>query len=152
MSDLTRTPGNRPMLLRTQIQFSRLLLASFLLCILTTSLRSQSPQTSVSGTVLRKTGTHVANAHVSLKNVASGETQTVVGKDDGSFTAGNVSPGTYEVIVSAPAFADWKTTVTIREGANQLMHIVLEDAATGPAEKRQGETSGVSEVVSFLRA
>lgn len=28
------------------------------------------------------------------------------------------------------------------------MHIVLEDAATGPAEKRQGETSGVSEVVS----
>ena len=137
------------MQLRTQIGFSCVFVASFFLfCILTTPLRAQSPQASVSGTVLSKTGTRVANAQVSFKNAASGETQTVAGKDDGSFTAGNVSPGTYEIIVSAPGFADLKTTVTIRKGANQLGHIVLENAITRPAEKRQGGTPGVSGVVS----
>lgn len=142
-----RVSGDTPMKLRTQIEFPFVLLASFLLCILTTSLRAQNPQTSVSGTVLNKTGTRVAKAQVSLKNASSGEMQTVVAKDDGSFTAPNVLPGTYEIIISAPGFADWKMTVTIHEGANQLVHVALDRAVTGPAEKRKGETSGVSGVV-----
>ena len=147
-----RTSGDRPMQVWTQIGFSRIFLASFLLCILTTPLRAQSLQTSVSGMVLSKTGTRVANPRVSFKNAASGETQTVVGKDDGSFTAGNFSPGTYEIIVSAPGFADWKLTVVLHRGANHLANVVLDtelvSTGTGTTATGAGETPGIRDVVT----
>jgi len=97
--------------------------------------------------ITSKTGSLVSKATISAKNIASGETKTVVENQDGSFLLDNLSPATYEIMVNAPGFAEWKGTMTIREGATQVLKILLDIETGGGAEKQQGETSGVSGVV-----
>lgn len=123
-------------------------LLALILCVLVTPVWAQGPLSTMSGTVVSKAGSRVPNARLSIKNVATGETKMVAANQDGSFVLDNLLPTTYEITVSAPGFAEWKTTMTIREGANPLANIVLEGETKSAAEKRRSETSGVSGVVS----
>jgi len=122
-------------------------LLGFLFCALVTSVWAQAPTGTISGTITAKTGSRISKAIISVKNVASGETKTVMENQDGSFLLDNLSPATYEIMVSAPGFAEWKATVTITEGAPQILKILLDTENGGVPEKQQGETSGVSGVV-----
>jgi hypothetical protein len=121
-------------------------LFGFLFCALVTPLCAQAPGT-ISGMITSKTGSLVSKATISAKNIASGETKTVVENQDGSFLLDNLSPATYEIVVTASGFAEWKTTITIRETAAQLIKVLLDTETVGAPEKQQGETSGVSGVV-----
>ena len=121
-------------------------LFGFLFCALVTPLCAQAPGT-ISGMITSKTGSLVSKATISAKNIASGETKTVVENQDGSFLLDNLSPATYEIVVTASGFAEWKTTVTIPETAPQVFKVLLDTETVGAPEKQQGETSGVSGVV-----
>lgn len=123
------------------------LLSGVLFCVLVAPLFAQAPGSAISGTITSKSGSRIPNAHISIKNVASGETKTVVANPDGSFVLDRFSPATYEITVSAPGFVEGKATVTIRDGTNPVANIVLEEVS-GAAGKRKDETSGVSGVVS----
>jgi hypothetical protein len=78
-------------------------------------------QTAVlSGTVTTPAGTPVANARVSVKNVATGTasgTQTGV---SGRYTVSNLVPGEYEVSVSAAGFPPKTSKVTIGSASGRL--------------------------------
>jgi hypothetical protein len=108
---------------------------------------AQNPIGTISGTITAKAGSRISKATISVKNVANGETKTIMGNQDGSFLLDNLSPATYEIMVSAPGFAEWKATVTIGEGAPQIFKILLDTETGGAPEKQQSETSGVSGVV-----
>jgi hypothetical protein len=123
------------------------MLLGLLFFALVTPVCAQAPAGTISGTIISKNGAPVSKATISAKNIASGETKTVVENQDGSFLLENISPATYEIMVTAPGFTEWKTTATIREGTQQVFKILL-DTETGAApERQQGETSGVSGVV-----
>ena len=61
-------------------------------CVLGASEGAQSPGSTISGTIVSKTGSRIPNAHVSVKNVANGQTKTVVGNQEGSFMIHDFPP------------------------------------------------------------
>jgi carboxypeptidase family protein len=62
---------------------------------------------TLSGTTMDSTGAVVANAKVTMKNEASGDTRTTVSNGSGYFTITAVQPGTYTVTISAAGFKNW---------------------------------------------
>jgi len=122
-------------------------LLGLLFCVFATSAWAQAPVGAISGRVTTKTGAVVSKAAITAKNIASGETRTVTTNQDGSFRLGDLSLATYQIIVNAPGFTEWKTAVTIRGGTPQVFKILLEIETGDATEKQQGETSGVSGVV-----
>jgi len=118
-----------------------------LACILApTQLNAQVAAGNLSGAVTTTTGAHVANARLTIKNTANGDTKIITANDDGSFTLVNLPPGVFELTVSAQRFADARTTVTITAGMDRQADIVMHaESSTGTGE---GEASGVSGVVS----
>src|ERR1700722_8137905 len=85
----------------------RLLQVFALLSILAApaQLRAQVSGATLSGTVTDTTGTAIPRAEVSIKNVATGIAAAVTANSDGLYSAPNLLPGEYQVIVSAPGFA-----------------------------------------------
>src|ERR1700736_2697532 len=86
------------------------LLAFFLCLLLAPQLNGQATG-SLSGRITNIAGARIANARVTIKDAASGETKIVATKQDGSFTFSNLSSGVFELMISAPSFADAGATV-----------------------------------------
>ena len=134
---------------RNEKRFYSLAFLVFLVCVLAwAQLHAQLPERTLSGRITSPTGARIANAHITIKNTENGETKATTVNEDGSFAIGNLSPGTYEVTVSAPRFAEAKDTVIIVAGTNQVTNIVLQPQVSDGAGKRQEGTSGVSGTVS----
>lgn len=108
----------------------------------------QSSAAKLTGTILTRSGSRIPNARLSIKNAASGDIHAAVTNQNGSFNLDNLPPATYEITVTAPGFAVWKTTVEVHGGNNPLPNIVLDVAINVSAEKAQAETSAVSGVVT----
>ena len=66
--------------------------------------------------------------------------------EDGSFTFADLAPGIFEITVSAPGFAEARSTVTIRSGVDSRAGIVMHTQSSTDAG--EGGASGVSGVVS----
>ena len=124
--------------------------AAFALFVILISPRTpaQVVASSLSGKITAVSGSPIANAHITIKNTGNGDTKATIANEDGSFTIGNLSPGTYEITVSAPGFAEAKDTVIIGVGTNQVANTVLQPQVSNAAGKGQGGTSGVSGTVS----
>jgi len=134
---------------RNEKRFYSLAFLVFLVCVLAwAQLHAQLPERTLSGRITSPTGARIANAHITIKNTENGETKATTVNEDGSFAIGNLSPGTYEVTVSAPRFAEAKDTVIIVAGTNQVANIVLQPQVSDGAGKGQEGTSGVSGTVS----
>src|SRR6266446_7892765 len=134
---------------RNEKRFYSLAFLVFLVCVLAwAQLHAQLPERTLSGRITSPTGARIANAHITIKNTENGETKATTVNEDGSFAIGNLSPGTYEVTVSAPRFAEAKDTVIIVAGTNQVANIVLQPQVSNATGKGQGGTSGVSGTVS----
>lgn len=117
-----------------------------------TLLTAQSDTSSISGTVTDTTGAVVPNAKVTIQNEATKIERTYTTNAGGSYTATNISPGTYTVKVEAQGFqtavlsgnridpnigsridtalkaGNTATTVTVEANANVLQ---TESAAAG---------------------
>lgn len=109
-----------------------LLQTGILLLCLSLPLRAQVTGTNLSGTVTGPSGAAVANAQVSIKNLATGQSTQIQTDAFGSYQAQNLAPGDYEVSVSAQGFSPKTVKVTLAAGAGQTANVAL-TASSGPA-------------------
>ena len=80
---------------------SVVILACSLAC---TSLYGQVVGATLSGTINDNSGAVIPNAQLSIKDVATGVTRDLTTDTAGFYTAPNLSPGSYEVNVTAAGF------------------------------------------------
>ncbi|HTB94622.1 MAG TPA: carboxypeptidase regulatory-like domain-containing protein [Candidatus Sulfotelmatobacter sp.] len=118
--------------------------------------RAQVAGATLSGTVTDSNGTVIPQAKVSIKNVATGIVVDVAANSDGLYSAPNLLPGTYQVLVSASGFATLERSgVTLTVGAQQVLNLSLrvgklseKIVVTGEAPAVELGTSEISENVS----
>lgn len=79
----------------------------------------------VSGTVTGAGGAAVANATVTVKNAATGQSLETRSDAGGAYTVANLAPGDYEVSVAAEGFGTRTEKVTLAAGAKQTVSMVL---------------------------
>ena len=115
-----------PITLR-KILFSLAAVAMLMLCFLApTSVSAQVTGATLSGTVSDASGSAVANATVSIKNLGTGIVREVSTDSAGFYNAPNLPPEVYEVTTSATGFSTQvQTGLTLTVGAQQLLNCLL---------------------------
>ena len=79
------------------------------------------------GTITDPAGAVVANAQITIKDIATGVDRTVTTNSAGFYTAPNLASGKYELKVSAPGFSVGRASdITLTVGAQQTVNIVLQ--------------------------
>ena len=74
-------------------------------------------------------GKPVANAEISVKNAATGESASARTDAAGAYSLPNLAPGTYAVSVSAPGFATKESSVSIVSAENRTLNLTLTAAS-----------------------
>jgi outer membrane receptor protein involved in Fe transport len=130
----------------------------FLLSVIfpTVEVRAQVAGATLSGSVTDSNGTVIPHAKVSIKNVATGIVVDVSANSDGLYSAPNLLPGEYQVLVSAPGFATLERSgVTLTVGAQQSLNLTLrvgqlseKIVVTGEAPAVELGTSEISENIN----
>src|SRR5229473_2503156 len=122
---------------------TRLLLTLMaVVAVLVLPVRILAQTRELSGTVTAAAGARIANARVVLKNAGNGSTTSAITKEDGTYRVSSLTPGRYEVSVSAAGFAGTQTMVTMDASSDQIANFVLQ------ATNQAAGTSGVSGVVN----
>lgn len=81
---------------------------------------------SIEGLVTDNSGAVVPNASVVVKNVATGIERNATTNGDGLYIAPDLQPGTYQVSVTAPGFANQKANeVILYVGAKRIVNFTL---------------------------
>jgi hypothetical protein len=86
--------------------------------------RAQAAAT-LSGKVAGPSGQAVANARVSVKNTASGQSAAAQTDAAGIYSIPNLAPGEYEVSVAADGFSTTTQTVSLAAGATRTLNLTL---------------------------
>lgn len=107
---------------------------------------AQVRRATLSGTITNASGAGIASVPVSIKNSATGEARLVATNKDGLFTVPDLTPGTYDVSVSAPGFApEVRTGIVLAAGADEVLNLRLrpgQTAAGAPGAPRESSTVG----------
>src|SRR5256712_10383896 len=109
---------------------------------------AQAADCTLSGAVTSPTGSRIATAHLSIKNIANGDTNSVTVERDGSYLIRNLLPGTYEITVSAPGFADGHTTVAISADGKPVVNLVMQAVSSAEAGKEKVGSSTLKGAVT----
>jgi len=96
-----------------------------LFILIPTALRAQTSGATLSGTITDAAGKAVANAKVSVKNLATNQSTDAETNSAGSYSVPNLPPGDYEISVSAAGFDTKVAKVTLVEAANQTLNVAL---------------------------
>jgi hypothetical protein len=115
---------------------SRQFLLHFVLLALSLAItnpsRAQSTDATLSGTVTNASAAAIPGAKISVKNLNTGQSTDSQTDAAGSFTLPKLTPGDYEVSVTAVGLAPQVVKVTLAAGAAQTLTLAL-TAHSGPA-------------------
>jgi hypothetical protein len=101
-------------------------LAILVFCFLAAGpLRAQAVPATLSGTVTGPSKALIANAKVTVKNVATSQSITAQTNAAGVYTVPNLAPGDYEISVSAAGFNTLTVKVTLAAGARHATDLEL---------------------------
>src|SRR3989454_1601772 len=91
------------------------------------SLNAQMSGGSLSGTVTDNARAAIPNAQVTVTNVATGVTRTVVTDVAGFYTAPDLLPGSYQMTTAAPGFTtQMRTGIAVDLGASLVFNVVMQ--------------------------
>src|SRR4051812_44368248 len=80
---------------------------------------------AVIGTIEDNSGAPVAGATVHLRSVSQNQVRDFVTDSSGSFTASGLTPGTYDITVSANGFQPYTDTLTITASQSSQVSVGL---------------------------
>jgi carboxypeptidase family protein len=93
-------------------------------------LHAQLSNATVKGTVTDPSSSVIPRVSVALRNTGTGEHWEKQTTSEGAFDFPALSPGEYEVKVSAPGFADWTGKLTLRVGQQAVVNPQMQTAST----------------------
>ena len=121
--------------------------------VISVRLSAQVAGATLSGTVVDKSGSVVANAQIAIKNLATGVTRDLTADSVGFYTAPNLLPGRYEVTTSAAGFATLvRTGITLTVGAQQVLNLTLQVGTVSQKIEVVGEAPTVQLASSSITA
>ncbi len=133
--------------MRGVVMFSKLnAVAALVLFSLIASVpaRAQVSGATLSGSVTDQNGSSVPNATITITNKATGITRAVTADSAGFYSAPNLTPGGYEVTISAPGFSTQvQKDITLTVGAQQSLNPVLKVGQVSQRIEVTGEAAQV---------
>jgi hypothetical protein len=93
--------------------------------VLSGDLGAQETGATLSGTIIQPSGAVVPNAKVSVKNLASEQATETQTDSDGRYNVPNLTPGDYELSVSAIGYSTNAMKVTITTGTARTVNVTL---------------------------
>jgi Carboxypeptidase regulatory-like domain len=119
-------------------RFILVLLVLLLSLVGSAEVRAQVASATISGTVTNAAGASVADATVSVKNIASGESTETQTDSAGKYAVKSLLPGDYEVTVSSPGFSAKTSKVTLRQAASTTVDFSLRASPNAAAPSLSG--------------
>jgi hypothetical protein len=91
---------------------------------------------TISGTVVDRTGTAVAGAHIRLTQEVPSRGREVLSSDEGQFSFADVPPGAFQLTITAEGFAAQASSGTLRAGQSYVVPQITLAVATAITEVR----------------
>jgi hypothetical protein len=91
---------------------------------------------TVSGTIVDRTGTAVAGAHIRLTPEVPSPGREVLSSDDGQFSFASIPPGAFQLTITAEGFAAQATSGNLHSGENYVVPQITLAVATAITEVR----------------